>query len=207
MKKNYQIQSLLTLALLVLAVTPRPAAAKVDPRFALGHLLETQYDQLDAELDDYDPDDYSPVAAKAQSAAFNRAKQDPRFALGYLVVTYYDNVKNDGTGDSTAGIQAAIEDAYDNKLAVFFPDGTYQVSDTLKAYNVSPWQRDRCKPKNPNHSSHHMLIGSALSKHRPVIRLAPSASKFNNAGKPRPVIAFHKLDASTEKCKPKRDRG
>ena len=41
------------------------------------------------------------------------AKADPRYGLGYLVVTYYPGVTNDGTGDCTAGIQAAIDDSFE----------------------------------------------------------------------------------------------
>jgi hypothetical protein len=49
------------------------------------------------------------------------ARKDSRYALGYVVVTHYPGVSSDGTGDSTAGIQSAINDAYAKRMAVLFP--------------------------------------------------------------------------------------
>ena len=57
------------------------------------------------------------AAASLRAAIPAAAKADPRFGLGYLVVTYYPGVTTNGTGDCTAGIQAAINDAFANNAA------------------------------------------------------------------------------------------
>ena len=48
------------------------------------------------------------------------------------------NVDNTGQTDVTEALQAAIVNAHSQALAVFFPHGTYLVSDTLTAYDPNP---------------------------------------------------------------------
>jgi hypothetical protein len=124
------------------------------------------------------------------------AKDDPRFALGYVVVTHYPGVRADGKGDSTAGIQAAIRDAYENHLAVLFPAGTYTVGDTLKCYEWNFWDTKRKRAKNPDRRNH-ILVGSALGPNRPVIRLRPNTSAFADPEKPRPLLVYRVFSADT----------
>ncbi len=132
--------------------------------------------------------------ASAAGAIPGAAKSDSRFALGYLVVTHYPGVRADGTGDSTAGIQAAIVDAYDNGLAVLFPAGEYTISDTLKCYEWNFWDEGRGRAKNPE-PRNHILIGSALGERRPLIKLAPNAPRFGDPDRPRPLIACRVFSA------------
>lgn len=126
------------------------------------------------------------------------AKDDPRYALGYLVVSHYPGVNPDGTGDSRAGIQQAIDDAMDNQLVVFFPPGTYQVSDVLKCYYWTFWNPNTNAPYNPPGRKAHILIGSNLGDARPVIKLAANAPGFDNPSNPRPLIVWRMFTAINE---------
>jgi len=105
------------------------------------------------------------------------------FKLGYLDVTWYDGweghrVDSTGKEDSTAALQKAIDDGYDYQLAVFFPAGTYTVSDTLKAVK----KRSRFANFHDNN-----LVGSRAGA-RPVIRLAPQSPGFGDPENPKPVL-------------------
>ena len=125
------------------------------------------------------------------------ARQDPRHALGYVVVTHYPGVRPDGQGDSARGIQAAIEDAYANHLAVLFPAGTYLISDTLKCYEWNVWNPPRKRAKNPDRRNH-ILVGSTLGDTRPLIRLRPRLPAFADPGKPRPLLVYRVFSADNE---------
>jgi len=125
------------------------------------------------------------------------AKSDPRYKLGYLVVTHYAGVRSDGTGDATAGIQQAIEDACGAHLAVLFPAGTYRITDTLKCYKWQRWNPSKDQPHNPP-SENHILVGSTLGSARPVIRLASSAPLFDDPAHPRPLLIYRNFSALNE---------
>ena len=92
-------------------------------------------------------------------------------ALGYADVTLFgaDPV---GVNDSTVSIQQAIDYAYDNNMAVFFPSGTYLVSDTLKSMQPANVDDD-LRPG-------HVLIGSTVGS-KPVIKLKDYAAGFQDA--------------------------
>jgi len=129
------------------------------------------------------------------------ARADPRYALGYVVVTHYPGVRSDGTGDSTAGIQAAIVDAYANRKAVLFPPGEYTVSDTLKCYEWNFWHAGHPKgprARNPDRRNH-VLIGSALGARRPMVRLRAGAARFGDPSRPRPILAYRVFSAVNAK--------
>ncbi|MBT7162939.1 MAG: hypothetical protein HN904_09180, partial [Victivallales bacterium] len=127
------------------------------------------------------------------------ARQDPRHALGYVVVTHYPGVRPDGQGDSTTGIQAAIEDAYANHLAVLFPAGTYLISDTLKCYEWNVWAARRKRARNPDRRNH-ILVGSTRGTKRPLIRLRPRLPAFADPEKPRPLLVYRVFSANNEKA-------
>jgi len=135
------------------------------------------------------------------------ALRDPRYALGYLVATYYPGVTNNGTGDCRAGIQAALDDAYaanqiyqralytelaatnyvmpftNRPVAVFFPPGTYQISDVLQCYE---WVNISEVPDYGFDS----LIGSTEGLARPKIILAAGAPNYQSTSAPRQMISF-----------------
>jgi len=116
-------------------------------------------------------------------------------ALGYIVVTNYPGVHNDGTGDSTAGIQQAIDDGFVSKKTVLFPAGTYIISDSLKCYRWQLWNVIKNKANNNDPNSCHTLWGSSVSTNRPILKLATNAPLFDSAGAPRPMISFRNFRA------------
>jgi hypothetical protein len=131
-----------------------------------------------------------PVRAAIPAAAL----ADPRYGLGYVVVTYYPGVTTNGTGDCTAGIQAALNDTYSqNKnfdgsrtnrgLAVFFPPGTYMITNTLQCYQWMSTNDSRT-------FNFHVVVGSTEGATRPVIKIAPNSPTFQDSANPRPMIAF-----------------
>jgi hypothetical protein len=102
------------------------------------------------------------------------ARNDPRFPLGYLVVTHYAGVHGDGTGDATAGLQQAIDDAYANDLVAFLPLGTYVISDTLRLFQWRPLNSDGSQATNPYRQKAFQLGGEhGVGGARPLLRLAP----------------------------------
>ena len=138
------------------------------------------------------------VILQLSGSAPATALNDPRYALGYLVVTYYPGVTNNGTGDCRAGIQSAINDAFaanlnfetygtGRPLAVFFPPGTYQISDILECYQWAPTNMTALVLGN------HILIGSTEGTNRPVIRLMAGAANYQNSAAPRQMISFRKF--------------
>jgi len=103
---------------------------------------------------------------------------------GYVSVAQYNNQgtiggqtakPNDGI-DDTVAIQAAIDDAVEGGLNVYFPAGEWQVSDTLYAVmrvdnDNGRWvQRDRRRSAS--------IVGCSIN--RPIIKLVPSDNTFNN---------------------------
>ena len=120
-------------------------------------------------------------------------KNDPLFKLGYLNVNGYPGVKNNGSGDCAPGIQQAIHDACEYKMAVFFPLGTYTISDTLKLYKWLFWNAQRktawAGPEE-NWKYSHFMAGEEKDGKRPVIKLSARAYGFDDPAKPKPAIKF-----------------
>jgi polygalacturonase len=108
---------------------------------------------------------------------------------GFLDVTLY-GADPTGITDSTAAIQSAIDDAYENEMVVFFPTGTYLVSDTLKMMRIKDSDAFRTRKG-------HVLIGSTAGA-RPVIKLANNLSAFNQQGVIKPVVHFWTANVSTD---------
>lgn len=133
-------------------------------------------------------------APKVFAAIPPSAMADSRFKLGYLVVTYYPGVMNDATGDATAGINEAIVDAFNNNLVVFFPEGTYQVTDVIKCFHWAFWDFGRNRSPNPT-TLRHVLKGASTGASRPVIKLAQDAPLFDNPSIPRPVVVWRYFTA------------
>jgi hypothetical protein len=145
-------------------------------------------------------------SASAYATIPQAAKSDPKFDLGYLVVTHYPGVNSNGTGDSRAGIQEAINDAFKNKLTLFFPEGTYVVSDVLTAYHWASWNKNKNRSNNPPGRKAHVWTGSTAGNSRPLIKLSANAKGFDNPDTPRPIISwryFVPLNSSAVAAKPK----
>jgi len=121
------------------------------------------------------------------------ARDDPRYKLGYLVVTHYSGVTTNGTGDSVAGLQNALDDAYTNDLVALFPEGTYVISDSLRCFQWWNWRAggNTFQGGGPYGNKAYALKGSALGRTRPVIKLADSpATNFDDTNNVRPLLIF-----------------
>ena len=127
---------------------------------------------------------------------------DVKIRAGYLDVSLYDGwqgnpVDPTGVADSTAALQKAIDDAYENGLVTYLPSGTYLVSDTLERKEIQvsdssdvgekiwwgDWGTPYSAPKAPT------LVG-AYHGPRPVIRLANSSPGFDDQNNPKAVLLF-----------------
>ena len=84
--------------------------------------------------------------------------------------------------DATAAIQQTINQAYERRMAVFFPSGTYCVSSTIIAKRIQD-RSDRT----------HELIGSTMGS-KPVIKLKANSSGFNNQAVPKPVLYIYTIN-------------
>lgn len=89
--------------------------------------------------------------------------------------------------DSTEAIQAAIDYAYANNKAVYFPPGEYMISDTL--YCCQPLNADN--RRRPGHT----LIGAY---DRPLIVLKNSLPAFGDPSNPKPMFAFWRSKTATD---------
>jgi hypothetical protein len=91
-------------------------------------------------------------------------------AKGFLDVTKPPYLaKGDGDTDDTRALQDAIDDAYASQLVVFFPTGTYLVSDGLECLKV----------ENRTRKFGHMLLGSTRGTRRPVLKLKDGSAVRN----------------------------
>ena len=85
---------------------------------------------------------------------------------------------NDGI-DDTQAIQAAMDAAITTGKSVYFPQGDWQVSDTITGMmTVSEVTPGKWKQDNRQHAS--SLIGSVCDGNRPKIILKPTDDSFNN---------------------------
>ncbi len=106
--------------------------------------------------------------------------EDPHFQLGYLNVRHY--ARGDGVSDDTAGLRDALADGLEYGLALYFPPGTYLISDTLD-----------CVKKQKSYVKGYFLLGDPAN--RPVIRLKDRAAGFGDPNDPRYVVKFWQWDA------------
>jgi hypothetical protein len=130
------------------------------------------------------------------------AASDTRYALGYLVCDYYANVNANDSTNNTSGtndLNTCITDAYNNQLVAFLSGcGTYRINATLKMYEWIAWNSASgaavaSPPLNTNIlRGTHTCVGGA----RPVVRLATSATSFDDAANPRPMIAVRTFEAT-----------
>ena len=112
-------------------------------------------------------------AASADASWYGAAHQHPASSAAFRRVTDFGAV-GDGVHDDTAAIQRAMNHNVGDANAkapsvVYFPPGTYLVSDTLVMWGFSELR--------------------GCSTQRPTIALAPNAPGFGNASAVRPVIA------------------
>lgn len=127
--------------------------------------------------------------------------------VGYFSVTdpRYGNCVGDGQTDCTAAIQNAMDDAYHwrdrdspDRGLVYFPPGTYRISDTLKGVELAYQSRVHA----------HLLVGSTNGD-RPVLLFAPRPgdNRFNDPANPQPAIFIYTCngpagDSGSTLCSP-----
>ncbi|MCD8481193.1 MAG: glycoside hydrolase family 55 protein [Verrucomicrobia bacterium] len=98
---------------------------------------------------------------------------------GYVSVRAF-GADSTGVLDSTAAIQAGINYARDNRLVLWFPAGTYTVSERLEVDQPD---------NNANFPS--VLMGSTIDpEQRAVIHLASNSPGFNDPANRRVVLHF-----------------
>jgi hypothetical protein len=120
-------------------------------------------------------------------------RRDELYQLGLLDVTKAPySADPTGEADSTAAIQRAVNDARDNWLVCFFPEGTYLISDTISC------EQEVAKLDRPRHvdggTQHYwpvhrpiVLMGSTRGR-RPVLMLSKDAEGFGNPKKPKVAV-------------------
>lgn len=111
---------------------------------------------------------------------------------GYLNVLSF-GADPTGTNDSTTALQAAIDAGYNQDLGVLFPKGTYIISNTLYCDKYWPKRGGANFPSNC-----HMLFGDDSDGTRPVIKLAQSATAFDNTSNPKTMLAFMHYQGDSE---------
>jgi len=120
-------------------------------------------------------------------------RSDELYQLGLLDVTKAPySADPTGQADSTVAIQRAVNDARDNWLVCFFPEGTYRISDTISCeQQVEKLERPRATDGRTQHywdRPHRIvLFGSGKGK-RPVIKLAEDAKGFGDPRRPKFAI-------------------
>ena len=120
---------------------------------------------------------------------------------GLLDVTLYDGwegnaVDPTGARDSTKALQQAINDARDHALVVFFPSGTYQISDTLSCMKKAKWSEKLKRWQSWEERLTTVLLGSTKGP-RPVLRLIDNAPGFGDPAHLKPaVIIWDQLDGT-----------
>jgi hypothetical protein len=107
---------------------------------------------------------------------------------GYLDVTLL-GADSTGTFFSTQAIRDAVRLARDNNLVCYFPSGTYLVDDTIRCMKESVFENNKWKTVN-----HYCQIVGDPRK-RPVIKLLPGASKYQDEENPLPVFWLYAMSA------------
>lgn len=96
---------------------------------------------------------------------------------------------NTGSKDVTSVIQEAVRFAIRNQMVVYFPVGTYLVSDTIDC--IQGWYIEEGTYLNPlGRNFPAVLVGECRNGQRPWIVLKESSKGFGNREKPKPVIRF-----------------
>jgi hypothetical protein len=107
---------------------------------------------------------------------------DPIANIGALDVTAAPyNADSTGTTDSTTAIQDAVNDGFAYDMPVYFPSGTYLVSDTIEA-KIPAGQL------NVDTRVGNYLIGDTTGTSRPVIKLKDHSTDFDDLTGPYTTV-------------------
>ena len=106
---------------------------------------------------------------------------------GFLPVTNYGAKPDDGI-DDTLAVQQTINDAFSNNMVCFFPEGTYNISDTLECWQ--PFFYDSVNNTWASQLRHaHVLAGSTRGKGA-VIVLKNQAAGFTDEYSHKALFQF-----------------
>lgn len=140
---------------------------------------------------------YVPSPHSSESEIPSGAK-GANYAKGYLNLAGYVPAAFAGVqanaGATTDLIQQALDDAYEYKKVLLIPSGTYYINNTLYAYTATgtPNGIGLGYTAGMPRAKHIAIVGSTVGT-RPVIRLANSASGFDNGtseATAKPVVEF-----------------
>lgn len=115
-------------------------------------------------------------------------------SVGMIDVTTQPNIyRNSATQqDSSFGINTAIEVAWRSNKPLFFPSGTYYVSNPILGIGTPDFS---CGAHNGNQTI--QLIGQATGS-RPLIRLKNNSTPFNSTATPKPVVEIRGMNGGAE---------
>lgn len=115
---------------------------------------------------------------------------DRTFAeMGVLDVTAAPfGADRSGLNDATRAIQDAVNFARDRQMVLFFPAGTYRISDTIECRQKLTVRGNGRLTSAANFPC--VLVGSARSGQRSVLLLAPRSSGFTNPRQRKIVVHF-----------------
>ena len=93
------------------------------------------------------------------------------------------NARGDGVTDDTLAIQKALDDTAGGNRIVYFPEGVYLISDTLR------WAAAKLPDGSVNEgASWKNQIFEGQSRERSVLRLSPKAKGFDDPNEPKAMI-------------------
>lgn len=140
----------------------------------------------------FSPDDPLGIGV-VDVVALNAMPEQIGLRKGWVDVTKAPfNADPIGGIDATMAIQEAVVFARYHKLVVFFPSGTYSVSDTIRC--MGGWNDDRKKdlPYLPFIEQWPcILVGESRDGTRPKIVLRSDSPGFDNPARPKNVVYFN----------------
>jgi len=117
------------------------------------------------------------------------------------------NADPTGGRDATKAIQDAVDFGRDSRLVVYFPSGTYTVSDTIKCRQGDRIPKGRVESFEKlgmaasNRFSPCVLVGSSRGESRPVICLASRSPGFGDPARRKCVVHYWRYHYATKRKK------
>ncbi|MBN1676661.1 MAG: hypothetical protein JXR37_36795 [Kiritimatiellae bacterium] len=177
-------------ALLLAAAQPSAAATKSAPAKASMRTRSSNWSHYHSFVTERPPR----VAQQWENLS---PEQRRLFEDGVLDVTIYDGWEGNavdpaGVRDCTQALNRAIEIGRDFDLVVYFPAGTYLVSDMLNCRHTAYVRQTRRGDWIAQGSRRHTCKLYGDRKSRPVIRLKDGAARFGDPKNPQCVVVMWK---------------